>query len=666
MVPRLFYRRKCLAMINNMPLPKSIVGLVSRRKSLVLKAFVLLVLGLIAAVFLSSLVKAVYPPQLKLDYSGGTIVPPWKAIQAAASDRVTIANDPAGGTGKVARFELRYKDLVSGSSRAEVYYKSGSNGTELNGEDSYYPMSVYFPAGFKPAQKWSIFMQVHGADDIGAQPPIAYELRPNGQIRIAVRGGQVTSPVTKMIDPAGVNVIPGQWQDFILHWKKSYTSTGLVEVWYRTANNSFTKVASYSGPNFFAQGTVTKPAYIKQGFYRDTGSSTDTTFPNIVYHKGIWKTADFDSAVAYFGSTPPPPPPPDPDTAAPSAPTNLIATQVSDTSATLNWDASADTGGSGLAGYNIYRDSVQVGTTANTSFTNTGLNPSTAYSYTVVAYDNASNNSEASAPLTVTTQDPLPPPPVNVLLKLDYSSGALIPPWKFVQAAAPDRITVVNNPAGGSTKVGRFELRAGDRHSGSARAEVYYQAGANGTTGTEFNGADDYYAMSVFFPADFKPSTKWGLFMQVHGASGVGVQPPIAFETRPYPNDQLRLVVRGGDVNQTITSKTFDPAGMVITRGQWQDFILRWKKSAVNGQGIVDLWYRTGGQANPFVKVVSNYTGPNFYVKGTNAPPGYIKQGYYRDNGTSSDATYPHVVYHKGIWKTADFDSAATYFPSLP
>ncbi len=97
--------------------------------------------------------------------------------------------------------------------------------------------------------------------------------------------------------------------------------------------------------------------------------------------------------------------PPPTDTTAPSVPTGLLAGTTTATSATISWTASTDNaGGSGVAGYDIYRGTTRVGTSTTTSFTETGLTPSTAYSYTVRAKDVAGNVSAASAALSVTTR----------------------------------------------------------------------------------------------------------------------------------------------------------------------------------------------------------------------------------------------------------------------
>jgi glucosylceramidase len=89
------------------------------------------------------------------------------------------------------------------------------------------------------------------------------------------------------------------------------------------------------------------------------------------------------------------------DTTPPSAPAGLTASGTTSSSTTLNWTASTDN--VGVAGYDVYRNGTQVATTTATSYTDTGLSPSTSYSYTVKAYDAAGNVSAASSTATVTT-----------------------------------------------------------------------------------------------------------------------------------------------------------------------------------------------------------------------------------------------------------------------
>lgn len=92
-----------------------------------------------------------------------------------------------------------------------------------------------------------------------------------------------------------------------------------------------------------------------------------------------------------------------PDTIAPSAPTSLSASAVGPSQINLNWDASSDTGGSGLAGYRIYRAGSLINSTNSTGYSDIGLATNTAYSYTVAAYDQAANTSTQSNTASATT-----------------------------------------------------------------------------------------------------------------------------------------------------------------------------------------------------------------------------------------------------------------------
>ncbi len=95
-------------------------------------------------------------------------------------------------------------------------------------------------------------------------------------------------------------------------------------------------------------------------------------------------------------------PPGSGDTQPPTAPTGLVASAVTATSATLAWSPSTDN--IGVVGYDVFRDGNRVATgVAGTTLALGGLTCATSYALTVVATDAAGNTSAASAPLTLTT-----------------------------------------------------------------------------------------------------------------------------------------------------------------------------------------------------------------------------------------------------------------------
>lgn len=97
------------------------------------------------------------------------------------------------------------------------------------------------------------------------------------------------------------------------------------------------------------------------------------------------------------------------DSIAPSVPENVQSPAHSSSAISLSWTASTDNvGGSGMSGYEILRNGVQVGVTAATSWQDTGLSPATTYSYQVRARDIAGNVSAPSSILSATT-DPAAP-----------------------------------------------------------------------------------------------------------------------------------------------------------------------------------------------------------------------------------------------------------------
>lgn len=93
-----------------------------------------------------------------------------------------------------------------------------------------------------------------------------------------------------------------------------------------------------------------------------------------------------------------------PDTTAPSVPAGLSAPSVTSSSVTLTWTASTDNaGGSGIAGYDVYRNGSLVGSPTSVGYTDSGLSAATAYNYRVRARDNAGNASAQGTQISATT-----------------------------------------------------------------------------------------------------------------------------------------------------------------------------------------------------------------------------------------------------------------------
>jgi len=127
------------------------------------------------------------------------------------------------------------------------------------------------------------------------------------------------------------------------------------------------------------------------------------------------------------------------DEAPPSVPADFRGEVVDYTIVNLYWTASTDTGGSGLAGYKIYRndkgDNIPYATVSSTStrYVDENCNASTTYTYKIKAYDFAGNYSQFSDEVTVTTKDPnadteAPSIPGNIQ-GVSYDPNSVILSW---------------------------------------------------------------------------------------------------------------------------------------------------------------------------------------------------------------------------------------------
>jgi endonuclease I/chitodextrinase len=91
------------------------------------------------------------------------------------------------------------------------------------------------------------------------------------------------------------------------------------------------------------------------------------------------------------------------DTEVPTVPTNITITKLTGTGFNVNWNAATDN--AAVIGYDIYINGTFNASTANTSYSVSGLMNSTTYSVTVLAKDEADNKSAQSTAVTATTTD---------------------------------------------------------------------------------------------------------------------------------------------------------------------------------------------------------------------------------------------------------------------
>ena len=150
----------------------------------------------------------------------------------------------------------------------------------------------------------------------------------------------------------------------------------------------WTKATSTSTP---ASGSFTIPATASTGVTRMRVSMKYNGVPTSCESFSYGQVEDY--TINITGTTV--------DTQAPTAPTSLAVSNVTETTASLSWNASSDN--VGVTGYDVYQGSTNIGTVTTTSANITGLTASTSYTYSVRAKDAAGNVSSSSNTVSFTT-----------------------------------------------------------------------------------------------------------------------------------------------------------------------------------------------------------------------------------------------------------------------
>jgi hypothetical protein len=148
--------------------------------------------------------------------------------------------------------------------------------------------------------------------------------------------------------------------------------------------------------------------------YSDTGLSPATAYAYQVYAITILVTSPPSNTASATTFAP---------ITVPQPPTGLVATAGSSSQIILNWNAPSNNGGSQITGYQIARStnggsswSVIVSNTASvtTTYSNTGLAPSTTYTYRVSAINSVGTSPPSNvSSATTATQTSAPQPPTN-------------------------------------------------------------------------------------------------------------------------------------------------------------------------------------------------------------------------------------------------------------
>ncbi|MCD0447842.1 glycoside hydrolase family 18 chitinase [Actinocorallia sp. API 0066] len=152
-----------------------------------------------------------------------------------------------------------------------------------------------------------------------------------------------------------------------------------------------------------------------------------------------------------------------PGDARPTAPTGLAATTVTEDSVTLSWQPGTDD--NGVTGYHVYRGTTKAATVSGTTATVTGLAPNTAYTFTVRTVDTADQESDASAPLTVTTS------------AIDDTTAPSVPAGLTATATSSSAITLTWTASTDNVGVTGYDVYRGTTNVGTATGTTYTDSG---------------------------------------------------------------------------------------------------------------------------------------------------------------------------------------------
>ncbi|MEV5156818.1 PHB depolymerase family esterase [Streptomyces sp. NPDC053728] len=197
--------------------------------------------------------------------------------------------------------------------------------------------------------------------------------------RVAIWQG--TSDYT--VYPANATALRDQWTDV---WGIGQTPTGTESLPGGTTRSVYEDASGQPAVETFSVSGMGHGLPVSPGSGDRNCGSTAAYFLNTIcsaYHTGVFWGLDTGTPGGGDGLP---------------APAGLKVTGVTDSTASLTWNAVGD-----AASYSVYRDGAKVTATASTSFTDTGLTAGASYRYTVAAADSSGAPGTTSSAVTATT-----------------------------------------------------------------------------------------------------------------------------------------------------------------------------------------------------------------------------------------------------------------------
>jgi len=142
-----------------------------------------------------------------------------ETLEIGTNHSLTYVDKPNASKGHAARFELRYTDpIVKGSKRAEVTIVKGQKGDIA--KNTWYAFDLLVPTDYVDESKKELISQWHQDGEASAGINIK-----SGRLfwRFNINGKQ------QDYDLGAIK--KGQWNKFVIHMLRSYSSDGITELW---------------------------------------------------------------------------------------------------------------------------------------------------------------------------------------------------------------------------------------------------------------------------------------------------------------------------------------------------------------------------------------------------------------------------------------------------
>ncbi|MGI0088645.1 MAG: fibronectin type III domain-containing protein [Nitrosotalea sp.] len=433
--------------------------------------------------------------------------------------------------------------------------------------------------------------------------------------------------------------------------------------WTAPANNGGSSVTNYKIYRSTSSGTETLLITVGNvNSYTDTGLTNGVTY----YYKVTAVNSVGESAPSNEANAMPAAP-----ATAPGSPTGLAATAVSSSQINLSWTAPANNGGSAITGYKIERSNdtgttwstiqSNTGTTA-TTYSDTGLTPSTAYTYRVSAINPvgtsppsstaSAKTSSTQVSISVNSADLLGNPITGVWTILRYTNGTTV-----VQGFTPASFKVMS----GTTYVA---------HVGNYQNDVFNHWSNGNTTSYYTITPTQNVTLTAYYSTSTVPHPPTGLTATAASSSQINLSwnAPSSNGGSAITGYMIERSTDGGTTWSTVQSNTGTTATTYSDTGLAQGATYAYRVSAINNVG-------TSTPSNTSSATTFTVPQPPAGLKATSASSSEIDlswtvpssnggstiTGYEIERSTDSGTTWSTVVANTGSTSTAYSDSGLAH-----